>query len=157
LASFNGIGRRFEKKGEAAGVLIYDDYGHHPTEVAKTLEAARDFLKRRLVVVFQPHRYSRTQQLGTQFGPAFEAADEVIITQLYSAFEEPIPGVSGEIVYNAVRHAFPDKPVFYVETLDDAQRLAMQRVQAGDTLFTMGAGDITRLGPRLLTDLQNKA
>ena len=155
LESFGGIGRRFELKGEACGVLIYDDYGHHPTEVEKTLEAARDFLGRRLVVIFQPHRYSRTAQLGAQFGPAFAAADVVIITQLYSAFEEPIEGVSGQIVYNAVKESLPDTPVFYAETLTDAKRLALQTVQPGDALFTMGAGDITKLGPQLLSELQN--
>lgn len=153
LESFRGIGRRFELKGEANGVLIYDDYGHHPTEVEKTLEAARDFLGRRLVVIFQPHRYSRTQHLGAQFGPAFAAADIIIITQLYSAFEEPIPGVSGKIVYDAVKTALPDKPIFYVETLDDAVRLALKEVRPGDALFTMGAGDITKLGPQLLKEL----
>ena len=153
LKNFNGIGRRFEKKGEAGGVVVYDDYGHHPTEVARTLEAARDFLGRRLVVIFQPHRYSRTQSLGPQFGPAFAAADEVIITQLYSAFEEPIPGVSGEIVFDAVKQSWPDKPVAYAETLDEALRLALRRIQPGDALFTMGAGDITTLGPRILQAL----
>ncbi len=153
LSSFRGIGRRFELKGEANGVLIYDDYGHHPTEVEKTLEAARDFLGRRLVVIFQPHRYSRTQHLGAQFGPSFAAADIIIITQLYSAFEEPIPGVSGKIVYDAVKTALPDRPIHYVETLDDAMRLALQEVRPGDALFTMGAGDITKLGPQLLKEL----
>ncbi len=158
LESFRGIGRRFELKGEAKGVLIYDDYGHHPTEVAKTLEAARDFLGRRLVVIFQPHRYSRTQHLGSQFGPSFAAADIIIITQLYSAFEEPIPGVSGKIVYDAVKTALPDRPIFYVETLDDAMRLALKEVRPGDALFTMGAGDITKLGPQLLKELvQNES
>ncbi len=154
LESFGGIGRRFELKGEAGGVLVYDDYGHHPTEVEKTLEAARDFLGRRLVVIFQPHRYSRTAQLGAQFGPAFAAADIVIITQLYSAFEEPIEGVSGQIVYNAVKESLPGKPVFYAETLTEAKRLALEAVRPGDALFTMGAGDITKLGPQLLQELK---
>lgn len=153
LESFFGIGRRFERKGEAGGVLVYDDYGHHPTEVEKTLQAARDFLGRRLLVIFQPHRYSRTQQLGEAFGPAFAAADEVIITQLYSAFEKPIEGVNGQIVHNAVKRAFPDKPSSYVETLAEAKRLVLEKVRPGDVILTMGAGDVTTLGPQLLEAL----
>jgi UDP-N-acetylmuramate--alanine ligase len=155
LKTFAGTLRRFELKGEAGGVLVYDDYGHHPTEVEKTLEAARDFLGRRLVVIFQPHRYSRTAQLGSQFGPSFAAADYIVITQLYSAFEEPIPGVSGKIVFDAVKEAWPDKPVVYAETLDEAKRLALQAVRPGDALFTFGAGDITKLGPQLLQELEH--
>lgn len=155
LNSFAGTGRRFERKGEAAGVLIYDDYGHHPTEVEKTLQAAKEFLGRRLLVIFQPHRYSRTQQLGEAFGPAFGAADEVIITQLYSAFEEPIEGVSGKIVHDAVQRAFPDKPLSYAETLDEAGRLALAKARPGDVILTMGAGDITTLGPQLLDALKD--
>lgn len=156
LSSFFGTLRRFERKGEANGVLIYDDYGHHPTEVEKTLQAAKEFLNRRLLVIFQPHRYSRTQQLGEAFGPAFGAADEVIITQLYSAFEEPIEGVSGKIVHDAVKRAFPDKPLAYAETLDDAKRLALEKARPGDVILTMGAGDITTLGPQLLNALQDR-
>ena len=156
LQSFHGTLRRFERKGEANGVLIYDDYGHHPTEVEKTLQAAKEFLNRRLLAIFQPHRYSRTQQLGEAFGPAFGAADEVIITQLYSAFEDPIPGVSGKIVYDAVRRAVPNKPVHYAETLDEAKRLALDKARPGDVVLTMGAGDITTLGPQLLDALQGK-
>jgi UDP-N-acetylmuramate--alanine ligase len=154
LESFRGIGRRFELKGEAGGVLVYDDYGHHPTEVEKTLQAAKEFLGRRLVVIFQPHRYSRTQQLGCQFGPSFAAADEVIITELYSAFETPIAGVSGEIVSDAVKRALPDKPCVFAPSLEDAKQLALSRVRAGDVIFTMGAGDVTRLGPQLLEALR---
>jgi UDP-N-acetylenolpyruvoylglucosamine reductase len=155
LQQFCGVKRRFQKIGEAGGVTIYDDYAHHPTEVASTLRAARDFLKRPVTVIFQPHRYSRTQHLGRDFGPSFEAADKVIITQLYSAFEEPIEGVSGRIVFDAARAAFPEKEIHYAENLEEARTLALQIVSSGDTLFTMGAGDITRLAPQLLEDLKN--
>ncbi|HEY0073166.1 MAG TPA: UDP-N-acetylmuramate--L-alanine ligase [Abditibacteriaceae bacterium] len=157
LQSFHGTLRRFERKGEASGVLIYDDYGHHPTEVEKTLQAAKEFLNRRLLVIFQPHRYSRTQQLGAAFGPAFGAADEVIITQLYSAFEEPIEGVSGKIVYDAVQNSYPEKPVYYAETLAEAKRLALDKARPGDVILTMGAGDITTLGPQLLDALKSQS
>ena len=153
LESFAGTLRRFERKGEARGVLVYDDYGHHPTEVRATLEAAREFLGRPIMVVFQPHRYSRTQALYRDFGASFGAADKIIITQLYSAHETPIEGVSGRLVYDEVRAHNPDKIVFYAENLDEALALALQHSKAGDALLTMGAGDITTLGARILAAL----
>jgi len=150
VSEFCGVKRRFQKIGEVNGITIYDDYAHHPTEVSSTLRAARDFLKRPVVVIFQPHRYSRTQHLGRDFGPSFEAADKVVITQLYSAFEEPIPGVSGEIVYNAARESFPAKEIHYAQDLEEARTLALRITEPGDVLFTMGAGDVYSLAPRLL-------
>lgn len=154
LESFAGTLRRFERKGETKGVLVYDDYGHHPTEVRATLGAAKEFLQRPIAVVFQPHRYSRTQALYREFGTAFDAADRVIITQLYSAHEAPIEGVSGRLVFDAVRENAPDKSVFYAANLDEALKLALENVQSGDALITMGAGDVTTLGPRVLEALQ---
>ena len=154
LLTFAGTLRRFERKGEAKGVLVYDDYGHHPTEVAATLEAAREFLNRPLLVVFQPHRYSRTQALYREFGTAFGAADTIIITQLYSAHEEPIEGVSGRLVYDEVRAHNPDKAVFYAETLDEALSLVLSNAKAGDAVLTMGAGTVTTLGARILAALE---
>ena len=153
LLTFAGTLRRFERKGESGGVLVYDDYGHHPTEVKATLEAAREFLNRPLLVVFQPHRYSRTQALYREFGEAFGAADCVIITQLYSAHEAPIAGVSGRLVYDEVRVNNPDKPVFYAETLDEALALVVENARAGDAILTMGAGTVTTLGARILVAL----
>ncbi len=153
LLTFAGTLRRFERKGEASGVLVYDDYGHHPTEVKATLEAAREFLNRPIVVVFQPHRYSRTQALYREFGEAFGAAERVIITQLYSAHEEPIEGVSGRLVYDEVRANNADKPVFYAETLDEALALVLDNVKSGDAVLTMGAGTVTTLGARILAGL----
>jgi UDP-N-acetylenolpyruvoylglucosamine reductase len=153
VRDFHGVKRRFQKIGAAGGVTIYDDYAHHPTEVGSTLRAARDFLKRPVVAIFQPHRYSRTQQLGRDFGPSFEAADKVVITQLYSAFEEPIAGVSGKIVFDAARESFPDKEIHYAQNLEEAKKIALQITKPGDVLFTMGAGDITQLAPQLLEAL----
>ena len=153
IESFAGTLRRFERKGEANGVLVYDDYGHHPTEVRATLEAAREFLNRPITVIFQPHRYSRTQALYREFGTAFGAADCIVITQLYSAHEEPIAGVSGRLVYDEVRAHNPNKPVFYAETLDEALDVAVGDVKPGDAILTMGAGTITTLGPRILEAL----
>ena len=153
LKSFAGTLRRFERKGEANGVLIYDDYGHHPTEIKATLGAAKEFLERPICVVFQPHRYSRTQALYRDFGTAFESADAIIITQLYSAHEEPIAGVSGRLVFDEVRAHNPGKPVFYAENLDEALDVAVANVGPGDALLTMGAGDVTTLGARVLAAL----
>ena len=154
LQTFAGTLRRFERKGEAKNIVVYDDYGHHPTEVRATLEAAFYFLQRPLVVIFQPHRYSRTQALWRDFGTAFEAADTVIITQLYSAHETPLAGVSGRLVYDAVRENNPGKPVFYAENLDEALALALGNVKSGDAVLTMGAGDVTSLGARILEGLE---
>ncbi len=155
LMDFGGVKRRFQRIGEANGVLIFDDYGHHPTEVRTTLETAREFLDRPILAIFQPHRYSRTQQMGHEFGPSFEAADRVIITQLYSAFETPIEGVSGRIVFDSVAQSFPDKPLFYAANLDEARRMTIEIAQPGDAIVCLGAGDIATLGPLLLSDLQS--
>ena len=154
LKTFAGTLRRFELKGEANGIAVYDDYGHHPTEVRATLNAASDFLERPIAVIFQPHRYSRTQALHREFGMAFESAEKIIITQLYSAFEEPIAGVSGRMVYEAVKEKNPLKDVFYAENLAEAKRIALQILEPGDALITMGAGDITKLGPQILEALE---
>ena len=156
ISTFAGTLRRFERKGEAQGILVYDDYGHHPTEVRATLSAAREFLNRPICVVFQPHRYSRTQALHREFGSAFESADTVIITQLYSAHEIPIEGVSGRLVFDAVREHFPDKAVFYAHDLVEAKRLALEHLKSGDALLTMGAGDVTTLGPQILEALASE-
>jgi UDP-N-acetylmuramate--alanine ligase len=148
LASFGGVGRRFERLGETAGVMLVDDYAHHPTEVRATLAAARQaFPGRRLVAVFQPHLYSRTAEHGDALGDALAAADVVVVADVYAAREAPIPGVTGERVANAAR----DRGVQTVyEPVRDAlgERVAAL-LHAGDVVLTLGAGDITRLGPEL--------
>ena len=156
LADFYGVKRRFQRIGEANRVLVYDDYGHHPTEVATTINAAREYLERPIVAVFQPHRYSRTQQMGRDFGPSFVAADRIVITELYSAWEEPIEGVSGRIVFDAVCETFPGKDVRYAQNLDEARALALEMAQPGDVVICLGAGDITTLPPLLLGDLKER-
>lgn len=156
LESFAGTLRRMERKGEANGVLVVDDYGHHPTEVLATLRGARDFYARPLTVVFQPHRYSRTQQIGAEFGACFSPADRVIITQLYSAFETPIEGVSGRIVFDAARAALPGHEILWAENLEAARDLVLERVKPGEAVVTMGAGDVTRLGPLILEGLKTR-
>jgi UDP-N-acetylmuramate--alanine ligase len=152
LAEFHGAERRFQRHGEAGGVLIVDDYGHHPTEIAAVLAAARVSLDRRLVVAFQPHRYSRTQQLLADFGPSLREADEIVLTDIYAASEDPIPGVSLEVLAEAVR-AGSGRPVHVARTLDDVVRTVVSVARPGDAVITLGAGSIGSLPPRLVAAL----
>lgn len=156
LLDFYGVARRFQYVGEASGVRVYDDYGHHPTEVARTLETAREFLARPILAVFQPHRYSRTQQMGRDFGTSFRDASRVIITPIYSAWEIPIEGVSSQIIYDAVRAQFPDKDVRLATSLEHARELVRELAHESDAVFCLGAGDITTLPPLILDDLRAK-
>ena len=152
LAEFTGVGRRFERVGEARGVTVIDDYAHHPTEVQATLAAARQaFPRRRVVAVFQPHLFSRTALHGDALGRALGAADVVVVAPIYGAREQPIPGVSAALVARgAVRAGATTVALRERGTL--TERVA-ERVQAGDVVFTLGAGDITRVGPELLARL----
>ena len=144
LAEFSGIGRRFEVKGEAGDVLVVDDYGHHPTEIRATLRAAKA-LERRLVVLFQPHRYTRTAALLQEFGAAFDDADVVLITDIYSAGERPIEGVSAESIVGAAR-SHGHREVQYAGDLARAEALLDAVVRPQDLLLTLGAGDVWRAG-----------
>lgn len=150
LKDFTGVIRRFETKGERGGVLVLDDYAHHPTEIAATLAAARQVHPgRRLVALFQPHLYSRTRDFAEAFGRALLACDLAIVTDVYPSREKPIPGVTGEVVALAARHA-GHANVLYVP---DKTRVAgeLERVlKSGDLLLTMGAGDVVRLGEAYL-------
>ena len=157
VSGFAGVHRRFERVGEANGVLVVDDYGHHPTEIAATLAAARQLGRKRVLVVFQPHRYSRTQALAAQFGPAFRDADEVFVMDVFSAGEMPIPGVSGKTVSTEVAKANPGMPVSFVPSRHDlVERLAAE-ARPGDLVMTMGAGDVTMTGPALLEAIAARA
>ena len=148
LATFQGVSRRFEHKGEIDGVTIIDDYAHHPTEVAATLRAARARGAQRLVAVFQPHLYSRTERLHREFGASLSQADLVIVADVYGAREEPIPGVSGAMVADAaIRSGAPQ--VEYVPHRTDLAGVVAGLVRAGDDVVTMGAGDITLLAGEL--------
>ena len=149
LARFHGAKRRFETKGRAAGVWIVDDYAHHPTEIAATLRAARQTSPKRLVCAFQPHRYSRTQLLQKEFGGAFREADLLILTDIYSAGEAPIAGVSGETIVDAVKAATGQK-MTYIKARADVAPYLETIVRDGDLVLTMGAGDIYRTGEELL-------
>ena len=148
LAQFSGVGRRFDRLGEAGGVAIVDDYAHHPSELVATLAAARQaYPGRRLVAVFQPHLYSRTQQHGRAMGDALAAADVVVVTEVYAARESPIPGVSGGQVAEAAERAGADT-IFEADRDALTDRVASV-IRRGDVVLTLGAGDITRLGPAL--------
>jgi UDP-N-acetylmuramate--alanine ligase len=152
LADFHGAERRFERHGEAGGVLVVDDYGHHPTEIAAVLAAARATLGRRLIVAFQPHRFTRTQQLLNAFGPALRDADEIVLTDIYAASEEPIAGVTIEALAEAVRSG-SGRPVHIAKHLDDVVPEVLKIVRPGDAVLTLGAGSIGLLPPRLIEAL----
>jgi len=149
LAGFRGVDRRMQRRGEAFGATVIDDYGHHPTEIAATLSAIREGFGARTVVVFQPHRYSRTRALLEEFGGAFFLADRVIVTDIYAAGEQPIDGIDGSLVVDAlVRHGHPH--VVYQPNVREIPRLLHQVVREGDIVLTLGAGDIWKLGEELV-------
>ena len=145
LAGFEGVARRFERRGHAAGVDFIDDYAHLPTEVAGALKAASEGGWDRVVCVFQPHRFTRTSNLWRTFAHCFEAADQVIITDIYAAGEPAIPGVSGELIWRAVYEAHPESDVTYVARLENAADELVDRLRPGDLCLTLGAGDLTQL------------
>ncbi len=154
LSRFGGVARRYEFRGEAAGVTFVDDYAHLPAEVEAALAAAGDGDWKRIVAVFQPHRYSRIAVLAKDFAGAFEGADEVVVTDIYSAGETPRPGVTGKLVVDAVLDAHPETRIGYVARLGDvAQRLAEQ-LRAGDLCLTLGAGDLTSVPDAVLERLR---
>jgi len=159
LGAYQGVARRLQLKGEKKGVRVYDDYGHHPTEIRATLEAARQLISRargRLWVLFQPHRYSRVNLLRESFGGAFESADHAVLTEIYPAGEVPIPGVTAQLILDSVRrHGRPDTKL--VPDLDEACSAVVAGVQSGDVVVTMGAGDVNRCGDRILKLLEGKA
>jgi UDP-N-acetylmuramate--alanine ligase len=153
LATFPGIVRRQERKGSRAGADIYDDYAHHPTEVAATLEALREFEPRRLIAVFQPHLYSRTKALAGRFGAALAAADEIGVLDVYAAREQPVgelAGVSGLDVARAASDHAGGRPVMWLRDVDTAARVLAPRLGEGDLLVTIGAGDVFKLGEALV-------
>jgi UDP-N-acetylmuramate--alanine ligase len=156
LAAFDGVRRRFEFRGRAAGVAVYDDYAHHPSKVAAQLRAARDVTggQGRVVVAFQPHLYSRTRQFATEFGAALGLADEVVVLEVYGAREDPEPGVSGALVADAV--ALPREHVRYVPRWADVPAVVADVARPGDLVITMGAGDVTVLAPEILLELEKQ-
>jgi len=149
MARFAGVARRFESRGEAHGVRFVDDYAHLPSEVAAVIEAARNTGPGRLVVVFQPHRYSRIAALGEQFADAFAGADVVVVTDVFAAGESPLPGVTGRVVADAVRRAHPGLDVTYVPGRAELIAHVVALLAPGDLCLTLGAGDLTSLPDEL--------
>ena len=154
LPEFLGAARRFEPRGEAAGVRVYDDYGHHPSEIAATLAAARAAVDGgRLLVLFQPHLFSRTRHLAPELGTALAAADAVAVADVYPAREEPVAGVSGKLVVDALAAERPGMPIAWTPSLEDGARFLAQRARRGDLILTIGAGDVERAAPLILEAL----
>jgi UDP-N-acetylmuramate--alanine ligase len=155
LAAFRGVERRFDIQGSARGVTVVDDYAHHPTEVRATLSAAQLGPWDRVVAVFQPHRYSRTAALYEAFGASFSDADRVVITDIYGAGEEPVPGVTGKLISDAVCVSLPGRSVVYLPHRADVLTYLGSAVRSGDLVLTLGAGDVTSLGDELLLRLDD--
>ncbi|UDY35977.1 UDP-N-acetylmuramate--L-alanine ligase [Dermatobacter hominis] len=154
LSDFGGVARRFERKGVAAGVTVVDDYAHLPTEVRAALAAGASGGYGRVVAVFQPHRYSRTQALWREFGEAFGDADLLVLTDVYPAGEAPRPGVTGKLLVDATLDHHPHRPLAWMPSLDDVVRYLVAALRPGDLLMTVGAGDVTTVGPRVLEQLE---
>jgi UDP-N-acetylmuramate--alanine ligase len=152
LSNFRGVDRRFQQRGRARGVTVVDDYGHHPTEIRATLEAARAFSKGKIHVVFQPHRFSRTADLLDQFSGAFKDADTVIVLPIYAASEEPIPGVTAERLAERIE----GPRVSFEPEFAAAVASAAGQAREGDLILTLGAGSVSQLAPQILAALDAK-
>jgi UDP-N-acetylmuramate--alanine ligase len=149
LGKFAGVGRRFDIKGSVNDITVIDDYGHHPAEIRATLEAARLCKFNRLLVLFQPHRYTRTQHLWDEFCRAFNLADVLVLTDIYAASEAPIPGITSEALANAIREA-GHKNVFYFRSMQEAIEKLLREGRAGDAILTIGAGNVSRASNELI-------
>ena len=153
LENFSGVHRRLEKKGEKRGIIIFDDYGHHPTEIKATLSALRNaYPDRRIITIFQPHRYTRTKFLAKQFGNAFDLSDLTIITKIYSASEPPIPGVTSKLITDSIntkRKAYRQEALL-LENFEEIKDFIMNNVKSDDVIITLGAGNIWHVGEDLL-------
>lgn len=157
LRSFTGASRRFQAKGEEGGVLVVDDYGHHPTEIRATLAAAKiGSGGRRIVVLFQPHRYTRTKDLMEEFARSFNNADTLFVTDIYAASEDPIPGITAESLTDAIKR-FGHKDAHWVGPLENAAAVLRDHVQPGDLVLTLGAGTVSRVSEQLLLLLRERS
>jgi UDP-N-acetylmuramate--alanine ligase len=155
LAKYHGLGRRFERLGEVRGIEFVDDYAHHPTELVATLAAARQaFPNRRLIAVFQPHLFSRTAEHGLAMGRALSVADVAIVTEIYAAREQPLPGVTGRTVAEAASQPPSQAKVLFEPDRARVRDIVLEQARAGDVVITLGAGDITRVGRELVAWLR---
>ena len=156
LKDYPGVKRRFEFRGARSGVQFYDDYAHHPTEVAVTIQAARALMSGvagpvgRLIAVFQPHLYSRTRQLHAEFALAFKGCDELFVTRVFAARENPIPGVEGHLIADGARNVLPGAKVHYVEDLESLPKAVAAVLKPGDMVLILGAGDISARCARIM-------
>ncbi len=153
LADFNGVHRRFQLKGIVGGIMLIDDYGHHPTEIKMTLSAAKDGWDRRTVVLFQPHRYTRTKDLMEDFSTAFYLADKLVLTEIYPAGEERIDGVSAYNLYKGIKE-HGHKDVIYIGDKEKIVRYLIKELKDGDIFMTLGAGDVWKIGEEILKKLE---
>jgi len=157
LGEFSGADRRFQFKGEERGITVVDDYGHHPTEIKATLSAARiGAPNRRIVVLFQPHRYTRTNDLMDEFASAFNNADVLLVTDIYAASETPIDGVNAEVLTNRIK-SYGHKNAEYIGALENGPQILGGTVREGDLVITLGAGSVHRVGDQLLGLLREEA
>jgi UDP-N-acetylmuramate--alanine ligase len=151
VSSFRGVDRRFQIRGQARGVTVVDDYGHHPTEIRATLAAAREYCPGRIHVVFQPHRFTRTRDLLDEFGGAFGDADSVVVLPIYAASEEPLPGITAELLTSKIT-----KPVAHLAPdFSEAVAAVAGAAREGDMILTLGAGSVSQLGPQILSALDS--
>lgn len=153
IEKFSGVYRRWEKKGESNGITVYDDYAHHPTECKATLSGVKSGWRKRVVCVFQPHLYSRTRDFYEEFGKAFLLADVLVVTDVYPAREEPIQGVTGELIINAAKQ-YGHKGTHYVKDKKEVPAYLKKITKSGDIVITMGAGDIWKYGEQFLKEIK---
>ena len=153
LEAFPGVRHRFDLLGKVDDILVIDDYGHHPTEIKATLRAARETYNKRIVAIFQPHRFTRASLLADDFARCFYQADVLIVTEIYSALEDPIEGISGEILSNAIRD-YGHKNVVYIPNKEEIADVVCSMIQPGDLVITLGAGDIWRTGKEIVEKLK---
>jgi UDP-N-acetylmuramate--alanine ligase len=153
LAQFEGVGRRFELVGEAGGVAVYDDYAHNPAKVAAAIATARGRSEGRVLVLFQPHLFSRTRHVATELGRELAAADLVAVADVYPAREQPVDGVSGKLVVDALSDARPGYAPGWTPSLEDGARFLARRARAGDLVLTIGAGDVDRAARLVVEEL----
>ena len=155
LEAFRGVDRRFQLRGKAKGVSVIDDYGHHPTEIRATLAAARQYGFRKIHVIFQPHRYTRTRDLMDEFATAFEGADSLTVLDIYAASEQPIEGINATVLAEKIRQAGMST-ASYAGSFEDAVNTVANRAQPGDMVLTLGAGSVSQLGPMFLHHLSQQ-
>jgi UDP-N-acetylmuramate--alanine ligase len=155
LENFRGVDRRFQIRGQAGGITVIDDYGHHPTEIRATLAAARQCGYRKIHVIFQPHRYTRTRDLMEEFATAFGDADSVIVLDIYAASEQPIEGITGEVLARRIAQE-GNHQTEYASSFEDAVESVAASAEPGEMILTLGAGSVSQLGPMLLEKLELK-